>query len=99
MIFDRHRAPIHTADSVRIALNLVRMTSNSCVWLSCVRQWRDARLPYLKMSVLALMRYLPVDMDEYWIMRTEVTNEQYGRCAAAAVCDEPLNFRLEPRRI
>ena len=21
-----------------------------------------------------------VDLDGYWIMRTEVTNEQYGRC-------------------
>ena len=32
-----------------------------------------------------------VNLDEYWIMRTEVTNEQYKRCVDADVCEEPSN--------
>jgi formylglycine-generating enzyme required for sulfatase activity len=34
-----------------------------------------------------------VQLDEYWIMRTEVTNEQYKRCVDADACDRPFNER------
>jgi formylglycine-generating enzyme required for sulfatase activity len=30
-----------------------------------------------------------VALDGYWIMQTEVTNAQYGRCVAAGVCTPP----------
>lgn len=32
-----------------------------------------------------------VRLDSYWIMQTEVTNAQYGKCVAAGVCNAPLN--------
>ncbi len=32
-----------------------------------------------------------VYLDDYWIMRTEVTNKQYGLCVAAGSCSEPSN--------
>jgi formylglycine-generating enzyme required for sulfatase activity len=34
-----------------------------------------------------------VPLDGYWIMRTEVTNEQYARCVEVGVCRSPLNER------
>jgi len=34
-----------------------------------------------------------VYLDGYWIMRTEVTNEQYAKCIAVGVCTEPNNQR------
>jgi formylglycine-generating enzyme required for sulfatase activity len=34
-----------------------------------------------------------VDLTGYWMMRTEVTNEQYKRCVDAGVCDQPSNNR------
>ncbi len=34
-----------------------------------------------------------VNTDDFWIMRTEVTNAQYARCMAAAVCTQPNNER------
>jgi formylglycine-generating enzyme required for sulfatase activity len=37
----------------------------------------------------------PVDLDGFWIMRTEVTNEQYARCVKAAVCEPPGNERWQ----
>ena len=30
-----------------------------------------------------------VPVDEFWIMKTEVTNRQYGQCVKAGVCSEP----------
>jgi len=30
-----------------------------------------------------------VDLDEFWIMRTEVTNAQYKKCVEASVCERP----------
>ncbi len=33
----------------------------------------------------------PIDLPGYWIGRTEVTNEQYGRCVAADECETPSN--------
>lgn len=30
-----------------------------------------------------------LDLDSFWIMRTEVTNAQYARCVEAGVCTEP----------
>ncbi len=32
-----------------------------------------------------------VTLDDYWIMRTEVTNAQYGRCVDAGYCDPPAD--------
>jgi len=32
-----------------------------------------------------------VYLDEFWIMRTEVTNAQYKKCVAASVCAQPNN--------
>ena len=32
-----------------------------------------------------------VMLDDYYIMRTEVTNRQFGLCVAAQVCEEPNN--------
>ena len=32
-----------------------------------------------------------VSLDAFWMMRTEVTNEQYGRCVDAGVCEDPAN--------
>ena len=32
-----------------------------------------------------------VDLDAFWIMQTEVTNEQYEKCVAADVCSPPFN--------
>ena len=32
-----------------------------------------------------------VYLDAYWIMQTEVTNEQYGRCVVSGDCREPNN--------
>jgi formylglycine-generating enzyme required for sulfatase activity len=32
-----------------------------------------------------------VELDGYWIQRTEVTNEQYTRCVEAGVCEPPAN--------
>ncbi|MCB0149497.1 MAG: SUMF1/EgtB/PvdO family nonheme iron enzyme, partial [Caldilineaceae bacterium] len=32
-----------------------------------------------------------VDLDAFWIMQTEVTNEQYEKCVAADVCPPPFN--------
>ncbi len=32
-------------------------------------------------------------LDAYWIMRTEVTNEQYSECVLAGACNEPNNTR------
>lgn len=34
-----------------------------------------------------------VELDSFWIMRTEVTNAQYERCVAANVCTPPHNER------
>jgi len=34
-----------------------------------------------------------VYVDGFWIMRTEVTNEQYKRCVDAGVCEKPTNER------
>ena len=34
-----------------------------------------------------------VPLDGFWIMRTEVTNEQYARCVDAGVCTRPDNER------
>jgi formylglycine-generating enzyme required for sulfatase activity len=36
-----------------------------------------------------------VDLDEFWIMRTEVTNAQYARCVAAGACAAPSNSRWQ----
>lgn len=36
-----------------------------------------------------------VYLDSYWIMRTEVTNELYGRCVAAGGCTAPDNSRWQ----
>jgi formylglycine-generating enzyme required for sulfatase activity len=33
------------------------------------------------------------EVDGFWIMRTEVTNEQYKRCVDAGACDQPENER------
>ncbi len=33
-----------------------------------------------------------VALDAYWIQRTAVTNEQYGRCVQAGVCKPPANW-------
>jgi len=33
----------------------------------------------------------PVTLDDYWIMRTEVTNAQYLRCVDAGTCDPPAD--------
>ena len=30
-----------------------------------------------------------VQLDGYWMLRTEVTNEQYKRCVEAGKCDAP----------
>ena len=35
----------------------------------------------------------PVLLSGYWIMRTEVTNEQYKSCVDAGACTEPANDR------
>jgi len=43
---------------------------------------------------LALNNEVPqhtVDVDGFWIMRTEVTNAQYGRCVEAGICSVPGN--------
>lgn len=34
-----------------------------------------------------------VELDEFWIMETEVTNAQYAACIEANVCTEPNNVR------
>lgn len=36
-----------------------------------------------------------VDIDEFWIGRTEVTNLQYKRCIDAQICTAPENKRLQ----
>lgn len=33
-----------------------------------------------------------VNLDAFWIMQTEVTNAQYGKCVGADVCTEPNNI-------
>ncbi|MEM7130412.1 MAG: SUMF1/EgtB/PvdO family nonheme iron enzyme [Chloroflexota bacterium] len=45
----------------------------------------------------------PIQIDEFWIMRTEVTNKQYKRCVDAGICKPPFNnhwnkeqFMLQP---
>ncbi len=39
-----------------------------------------------------------VYLDEYWIDRTEVTNEQYESCVAAGSCTEPMRLDSYSRR-
>lgn len=34
-----------------------------------------------------------LDAQPFWMMRTEVTNEQYARCVRAGVCEKPDNAR------
>lgn len=34
-----------------------------------------------------------VDLDDFWMMQTEVTNAEYGRCVTAAACTPPTNPR------
>lgn len=36
-----------------------------------------------------------VFLDGYWIMRTEVTRAQYGKCVAAGACSEPLDLNWD----
>ena len=39
-----------------------------------------------------------VELDGYWIQRTEVTNEQYKRCVDAGVCEPPDNLLWDAPR-
>ena len=39
-----------------------------------------------------------VDLDAFWIMRTEVTNAQYGRCVDAGVCTAPHSDQWQETR-
>ena len=40
----------------------------------------------------------PVELDGYWIQRTEVTNAQYKRCVDAGVCESPSNLHWDKPR-
>jgi formylglycine-generating enzyme required for sulfatase activity len=39
----------------------------------------------------------PVDLDAFWIDRTEVTNGNYAECVRAGVCPAPSSIRSEKR--
>ncbi len=59
------------------ALELCKMVDDSCE-----RAWFQYEQPQHA-----------VYLEDYWMMRSEVTNEQYGRCVRAGVCKEPANTR------
>ena len=81
-------------------LIIATVSIGSYLWIFKQRTWTNPKdgAVYVKIPAGEFLmggdgEEQTVNIPEFWIMQTEVTNEQYSRCVLAQVCTPPNNVR------